>query len=165
VEGGAATSGTIEPAAEIRCPRGGGGAGPVRALAGKIEAILHAKNAVHPERGGGGGGGGAVDASEIPALGGILSESAAEEGGDELLDERRKKDAYMRKSDSIKQAITDAYRTSKLLHNYSIMNYTGFVKMATKFDKTIPGHKGLLKGKISEDGRQAELLASKLEQI
>ena len=41
-------------------------------------------------------------------------------------------------------------------------NYTGFVKIAKKFDKTIPEHKGKLKGKICDDGKQAELLAFKL---
>ena len=34
--------------------------------------------------------------------------------------------------------------------------------IAKKFDKTIPTHKGALKGKICDDGKQADLLASKL---
>lgn len=71
----------------------------------------------------------------------------------------------VRKSDSIRRAITDNYRTAKLLHNYCIMNYTGFIKIAKKFDKTFPTHKGMFKGKNCDDGRQAELLASRMEKI
>ncbi|KAL3767430.1 hypothetical protein ACHAW5_004823 [Stephanodiscus triporus] len=101
-----------------------------------------------------------IRVSKIPDLGDIFSgESMDDEDG---LNNKKKRDEMMRKSDSIKRAITDVYRTSKLLHNYSIMNYTGFVKIAKKFDKTIPAHKGKLKGKICDDGKQAELLAFKL---
>lgn len=70
-----------------------------------------------------------------------------------------------RSSDSIKRAIEDMYRTAKLLHNYSIMNYTGFVKIAKKFDKTFPSRKGMFRDDICEDGRQAEALASKMERM
>lgn len=86
------------------------------------------------------------------------------DGGD-LLEKQKKKDDILRKSDSIKRAITDIYRTSKLLHNYSIMNYTGFVKIAKKFDKTFPEHKGIFKGNNCDDGKQAEQLANKMESI
>ena len=88
-------------------------------------------------------------------------------GGGEKDDfeKKRKKEDLLRKSDSIKRAITDIYRTSKLLHNYSIMNYTGFVKIAKKFDKTFPDHKGAFKGNNCDDGKQAELLAAKMESI
>ena len=44
-------------------------------------------------------------------------------------DERRKKDQLLKSSESIQRAIKDIYRTAKLLHNFSIMNYTGFVKI------------------------------------
>ena len=37
------------------------------------------------------------------------------------IERRRKKEELLRKADSIKRAVTDIYRTSKLLHNYSIM--------------------------------------------
>mmetsp|Transcript_15878 Transcript_15878/g.33577 ORF Transcript_15878/g.33577 Transcript_15878/m.33577 type:complete len:856 (-) Transcript_15878:67-2634(-) len=76
-----------------------------------------------------------------------------------------KKEELVRNSDSIKRAIRDIYRTAKLLHNYSIMNYTGFVKIAKKFDKTFPEHKGMFKKNNCDDGKQAELLAFKMEKI
>lgn len=37
------------------------------------------------------------------------------------LEKKKEKEEMVRKSDSIKRAITDIYRTAKLLHNYSIM--------------------------------------------
>ena len=66
---------------------------------------------------------------------------------------------------SIKRAMDDIYRTATLLHNYSIMNYTGFVKIAKKFDKTFKEHKGLFKGINCDDGKQAQVLASKMERM
>jgi len=84
--------------------------------------------------------------------------------GDDLA-KKEKKEAFVRKSDSIKRAITDIYRTSKLLNNFSIMNYTGFVKIAKKFDKTFPEQKGTFKGLNCDDGKQADLLAAKMERI
>jgi SPX domain protein involved in polyphosphate accumulation len=44
----------------------------------------------------------------------------------------------------------------------SAQNYTGFVKIAKKFDKTFPEHKGMFKGNICDDGKQAEVLAGKM---
>ena len=85
--------------------------------------------------------------------------------GEASAEKRREKEELARKLDSIKRAITDIYRTAKLLHNYSIMNYTGFVKIAKKFDKTFPDHKGIFKGNNCDDGKQAEVLAAKLEDI
>eukprot|EP00986_Skeletonema_menzelii_P012335 scaffold6776_cov144-Skeletonema_menzelii.AAC.2 len=67
--------------------------------------------------------------------------------------------------DSIKRAMDDIYRTAKLLHNFSIMNYTGFVKIAKKFDKTFKEHKGLFKGNNCDDGKGAEVLAGKMERL
>ena len=45
-------------------------------------------------------------------------------------------------SDSIQRDMTDMYRTAKLLHNYAIMNYTGFVKIVKKHDKAFKEYKG-----------------------
>ncbi len=67
--------------------------------------------------------------------------------------------------DSIKRAMDDIYRTAKLLHNFSIMNYTGFVKIAKKFDKTFKEHKGLFKGNNCDDGKGAEVLAGQMERL
>lgn len=48
-------------------------------------------------------------------------------------------------ADSIQRALVDQYRTSQLLKNYAIMNYTGFVKIVKKHDKTLPHRKGKFK--------------------
>ena len=58
------------------------------------------------------------------------------EGG--KLDKKKKKEELARNSDSIKRAITDIYRTAKLLHNFSIMNYTGFVKIGMLNNLKLP---------------------------
>lgn len=51
----------------------------------------------------------------------------------------------LKASDSIQRAMTDMYRTAKLLHNFAIMNYTGFVKIVKKHDKTFTEYKGKFK--------------------
>eukprot|EP00984_Skeletonema_dohrnii_P001810 scaffold594_cov71-Skeletonema_dohrnii-CCMP3373.AAC.8 len=91
-------------------------------------------------------------------IGGENSAQRAKKGDEESL--RRKLDL-----DSIKRAMDDIYRTAKLLHNFSIMNYTGFVKIAKKFDKTFKDHKGLFKGNNCDDGKKAEVLAGKMERL
>eukprot|EP00956_Cyclotella_meneghiniana_P005427 scaffold6818_cov93-Cyclotella_meneghiniana.AAC.4 len=70
-----------------------------------------------------------------------------------------------RESDSIKRALTDVYREAKMLHNYAIMNYTGFIKISKKFDKSLPAHKGMFKNNTCDDGVKAEVLAAKLEKM
>ena len=70
--------------------------------------------------------------------------------------------------DSIKRALIDQYRSAKLLHNYVIMNYTGFVKIVKKHDKTLPEHKGRFKEDIQpknlcQEGKEVEALAAKHE--
>ena len=45
-------------------------------------------------------------------------------------------------ADSIKRSLISQYRSAKLLQNYAIINITGFVKIAKKFDKTVPEEKG-----------------------
>lgn len=51
----------------------------------------------------------------------------------------------LKASDSIQRAMTDMYRTAKLLHNFAIMNYTGFVKIVKKHDKALKEYKGKYK--------------------
>jgi len=51
----------------------------------------------------------------------------------------------LKASDSIQRAMTDMYRTAKLLHNFAIMNYTGFVKIVKKHDKALQEYKGKYK--------------------
>ncbi len=56
--------------------------------------------------------------SGVPDLAKIFSESMDDEDD---VQKRKKKEELIRKEDSIKRALTDIYRTAKLLHNYSIM--------------------------------------------
>eukprot|EP00934_Nitzschia_sp_Nitz4_P000939 Nitzschia sp. Nitz4//scaffold98_size77359//32605//35181//NITZ4_005548-RA/size77359-processed-gene-0.16-mRNA-1//1//CDS//3329560757//939//frame0 len=65
---------------------------------------------------------------------------------DDFNDERA-----LAEADSIRRALTDQYRTAKLLHNFAIMNYTGFVKIIKKHDKTLPERKGTLKNLLTSD--------------
>lgn len=53
--------------------------------------------------------------------------------------------AKLKASDSIQRAMTDMYRTAKLLHNFAVMNYTGFVKIIKKHDKALKEFKGKYK--------------------
>lgn len=82
----------------------------VQTLTNKFEEILVGKGNLRDT---------SIRVSKIPDLGDIFSgESMDDEDG---LNNKKRRDEMMRKSDSIKRAITDVYRTSKLLHNYSIM--------------------------------------------
>ena len=71
-------------------------------------------------------------------------------------------------ADSIQRALVDQYRTSKLLQNYAILNYTGFVKIVKKHNKSLPNRKGKFKSltqasNICDEGRAIEKLAERLE--
>ena len=73
-----------------------------------------------------------------------------------------------RESESVQRALGDQYRSCKLLHNFSIMNYTGFVKIVKKFDKMCPGHKGKYKEATKEayicnEGKEVEELEERME--
>ena len=56
--------------------------------------------------------------SSIPDIETVFSES---DDRDNVLEKERKEVERVKKSDSIKRAITDIYRTAKLLHNFSIL--------------------------------------------
>lgn len=43
-----------------------------------------------------------------------------------------------------------------------MQNYTGFIKISKKFDKTLPAHKGMFKNNKCDDGSKAEILAAKI---
>eukprot|EP00532_Pseudo-nitzschia_australis_P020517 CAMPEP_0168306042 /NCGR_PEP_ID=MMETSP0142_2-20121227/52312_1 /TAXON_ID=44445 /ORGANISM="Pseudo-nitzschia australis, Strain 10249 10 AB" /LENGTH=463 /DNA_ID=CAMNT_0008257687 /DNA_START=89 /DNA_END=1477 /DNA_ORIENTATION=- len=79
------------------------------------------------------------------------------------LEERRAADAEM-----IKRFLISQYRTAKYLHNYAMLNITGFVKIAKKFDKTIPAHAGKFKSSLEsrnmmDDACDIEALTKKYE--
>lgn len=74
----------------------------------------------------------------------------------------------MKEAQSIKRALIDQYRTAKLLHNFSIMNYTGFVKIIKKHDKTLKEFQGKFKKVVTADsicngGKDVEGLSNRLE--
>ena len=72
-------------------------------------------------------------------------------------------------SDSIKRAVVDLHRNVKLLENFSIMNYTGFIKIIKKYDKTVIEGKGSFKFLCSDtrfhDGHEAATLGMRMEQL
>ena len=82
--------------------------------------------------------------------------------------DKKKKAAHIREAESIQRALVDQYRTGKLLHNFAIMNYTGFVKIVKKHDKVNPEHKGKYKKLIDaknvcNEGKAVEALEDRLE--
>jgi hypothetical protein len=76
-----------------------------------------------------------------------------------------------REVDSIQRALVDHYRTAKLLHNFAIMNYTGFVKIIKKYDKIMPKENRrrfdseISSGKICDEGQAIEDLADMMEKL
>jgi EXS family/SPX domain len=77
--------------------------------------------------------------------------------------------AKVREVESIRRALIDSYRTAKLLNNFAIMNYTGFVKIVKKYDKTFPSDrrgryaKDILPSNICNEGMTVDALASRME--
>ena len=95
-------------------------------------------------------------------LGGVDDDEDYEDDGQ--LDEKR-----LAEAESIKRSLVYQYRIAKLLHNFSIMNITGFVKIVKKFDKTVPSEGGrfadaLESRNMLNDGKGVDLLASKYEE-
>lgn len=77
-------------------------------------------------------------------------------------------EGMIRESDSIQRALADLYRTSKLLHNFAIMNYTGFIKIIKKHDKVFPYFKGSYKtmtqsSEVCDGASSVEELSGKME--
>ena len=102
--------------------------------------------------------------SALPDIERVFSASSYHNEDDDS-EKKRKELERVKKSDSIQRAITDIYRTAKLLHNFCILNYTGFSEVAGMFDRTFPVHKGTFKGKLCDDGKQTEMLATKMEKM
>ena len=77
--------------------------------------------------------------------------------------------SILRESDSIKRALTDLHRTTMLLHNYDVMNFTGFIKIIKKHDKSFPSRKGRFKGFMKKadviEGNESEQLGSRMEKL
>jgi hypothetical protein len=70
-------------------------------------------------------------------------------------------------ADSIKRALEDQFRTAKLLHNFAILNYTGFVKIVKKHNKLIDEDRGRYDDmtepfKICKEGKDVEALLERM---
>lgn len=95
----------------------------VKTFTSKFEEILQ-----------GSGKRGSIQVSNLPDIRDILAQESMDDEDEKA--NQKKRDEMMRKSDSIKRAITDVYRTSKLLHNYSIM--VSMICRFARFNFTAP---------------------------
>jgi SPX domain protein involved in polyphosphate accumulation len=73
----------------------------------------------------------------------------------------------MKETDSVRRAMIDLHRRSKMLANFQIMNSTGFIKIIKKFDKSFPQKKGSLKevltdGFVCNDGKCVHALSERM---
>lgn len=91
---------------------------------------------------------------------------------DEDIDQDLKQEKVQRarEIESIQRALMDLYRRAKLLQNFAIMNYTGFIKIVKKHDKTIKEHKGRYRQltraeNICNEGKAVEKLAEYMERL
>jgi SPX domain protein involved in polyphosphate accumulation len=96
-----------------------------------------------------------------------LGEGVEEENDQGLKQEQIQWD---REVDSIQRALMDLYRRAKLLQNFAIMNYTGFIKIVKKHDKTLKDHKGRYKQavraeNVCNEGKAVEKLAEYMERL
>ncbi|KAL3911586.1 MAG: hypothetical protein SGILL_007223, partial [Bacillariaceae sp.] len=88
---------------------------------------------------------------------------------DDDYDGNQMDDFRLQEAESVKRSLVDQYRIAKLLHNYSIMNITGFVKIVKKFDKSVPSEKGRFSDALESrnmlnDGKAVDDLAGKYEE-
>jgi len=88
---------------------------------------------------------------------------------DELTASQREEvEATVKEADSIKRALTDLHRRSKLLVNFAIINSTAFVKIIKKFTKNFPDMKGEFKelaasGYCCAEGKRIVALSESME--
>jgi len=75
----------------------------------------------------------------------------------------------LRESDSVRRAMTDLHRRSKLLGNFAILNSTGFIKIIKKFNKKFSALKGtyadISDGFICGDGKGVRELSENMESL
>jgi hypothetical protein len=103
-----------------------------------------------------------------PEIYGLLSD----DDGSEALTVKVKpnREEIVKEAESIQRALVEQYRTSKMLHNFAIMNYTGFVKIVKKHDKVNPDHKGRFKqlikpSNICDEGKTVEAMTERMERV
>lgn len=75
----------------------------------------------------------------------------------------------LKEADSIRRSAVGLYRDLKLLLNYTVINYTGFVKIIKKHDKTTPEFKGKIANVLNETvfhrNKAIELLLNRMEKV
>jgi EXS family/SPX domain len=77
----------------------------------------------------------------------------------------------IREVGSVQRALIDYYRTAKLLQNFVIMNYTGFVKLVKRHSKTIFKQKVgkyndvIRVSNICNEGKDVELIVNRMEKL
>lgn len=74
----------------------------------------------------------------------------------------------MKEADSIKRALTDLHRRSKVLINFAIINSTAIVKIVKKFTKNFPDMEGTFKelaasGYCCAEGKRIIALSESME--
>ena len=77
-------------------------------------------------------------------------------------------EARIAEAEGIRMSLIDQYRVAKLLHNYSIMNITGFVKIIKKFNKSVTAEKDRYKETLRaqhmlNNGKAVDVLSAKYE--
>jgi hypothetical protein len=82
---------------------------------------------------------------------------------DNLTDEK-----WNAQAESIKRSIVSQYRSAKFLQNYAMLNITGFVKIAKKFDRIVPSKAGkyqdaLDSSNMMNDAKDVEKLSAQYE--
>jgi hypothetical protein len=97
-----------------------------------------------------------------------ISFQCSEDDEEEYENDPERDEKRIAEAESIKRSLVDQYRVAKLLHNYSMMNITGFVKIIKKFDKTIPSEKGrfkdaLIARNMLNDGKAVDVLCHHYE--
>eukprot|EP00586_Coscinodiscus_wailesii_P022591 CAMPEP_0172520016 /NCGR_PEP_ID=MMETSP1066-20121228/291753_1 /TAXON_ID=671091 /ORGANISM="Coscinodiscus wailesii, Strain CCMP2513" /LENGTH=854 /DNA_ID=CAMNT_0013302695 /DNA_START=63 /DNA_END=2627 /DNA_ORIENTATION=- len=104
-----------------------------------------------------------------PGIRSSLNDAGGEENDEDVQEKQENVFTEMSEKESLRRALTYIYRTGKLLNNYAIMNYTGFVKIIKKFDKTLPEYKNEFKEIFDQhmisEGKDAELLTEQMERI
>jgi len=110
-----------------------------------------------------------LSGSDIPLSSSMLEDDSDDEK--EFSNEKDKaKQDKIRESKSIERSLIDLHRRANLLSNFSIVNFTGFIKITKKFDKNFPSKKGYFKNLLENDivsgnGNTSIEMAEKMEGI
>jgi hypothetical protein len=86
----------------------------------------------------------------------------------EIMDDMLVNEKRNAQTESIKRSIVSQYRSAKFLQNYAMLNITGFVKVAKRFDMVVPSKAGEYKkaleaSNMMNDARDVEELLQQYE--